>query len=113
MQCNEALEKNHQKARVEPRSYAAQGIDRVPGVHLGPEATAIERREKKAQGQNYKPRTFKAKQNAAAAERNAVIDAAKKLIDAAEQVHHQGDQYRQGGGRLVLVPGINPLEPWF
>ena len=85
MQCNEALEKNHQKARVEPRSYAAQGIDRVPGVHLGPEATAIERREQKAQGQNYKPRTFKAKQNAAAAERNAVIDAAKKLIDAAEQ----------------------------
>jgi len=85
MHCNEALEKNHQKARVEPRSYAAQRIDRVPGVHLGPEATAIERREQKAQGQNYKPRTFKAKQNAAAAERNAVIDAAKKLIDAAEQ----------------------------
>ncbi|MBS0981520.1 MobA/MobL family protein, partial [Acetobacter thailandicus] len=85
MQCNEALEKNHQKARVEHRSYAAQGIDRVPGVHLGPKATAIERRERKTQGQNYKPRTFKAKQNAAAAERNAVIDAAKKLIDAAEQ----------------------------
>jgi hypothetical protein len=41
---NEALEKAGQEARIDHRSLEAQGItDRLPGVHLGPTATAIER----------------------------------------------------------------------
>ena len=41
---NLALEKAGQDARIDHRSLEAQGItDRLPGVHLGPTATAIER----------------------------------------------------------------------
>ena len=41
---NGALEKAGQDARIDHRSLEAQGItDRLPGVHLGPTATAIER----------------------------------------------------------------------
>ena len=41
---NRALEKAGQEARIDHRSLEAQGItDRLPGVHLGPTATAIER----------------------------------------------------------------------
>lgn len=41
---NQALEKAGQEARIDHRSLDAQGIDRLPGVHLGPTATAIERK---------------------------------------------------------------------
>lgn len=41
---NQALEKAGQEARIDHRSLEAQGItDRLPGAHLGPTATAIER----------------------------------------------------------------------
>lgn len=41
---NAALEKAGHSARVDHRSLEAQGIDREAGIHLGPTATAIERR---------------------------------------------------------------------
>ena len=41
---NAALERAGHDARVDHRSLEAQGIDREPTVHLGPSATAIERR---------------------------------------------------------------------
>jgi hypothetical protein len=42
---NLALEKAGQDARIDHRSLEAQGItDRLPGMHLGPDATAIKRR---------------------------------------------------------------------
>lgn len=42
---NRALEKAGQEARIDHRSLEAQGItDRLPGAHLGPDATAIKRR---------------------------------------------------------------------
>lgn len=41
---NAALERAGSSARVDHRSLAAQGIDREPTQHLGPAATAIERR---------------------------------------------------------------------
>lgn len=41
---NQALEKAGQEARIDHRSLESQGItDRMPGVHLGPTATTIER----------------------------------------------------------------------
>ena len=43
-QVNQALERARVEARVDHRSYARQGEDKAPGVHLGPAATAIERR---------------------------------------------------------------------
>ena len=41
---NAALERAGQVARVDHRSLEAQGIDREASIHLGPAATAIERR---------------------------------------------------------------------
>lgn len=41
---NRALERAGHGARIDSRSLAAQGIKRAPSVHLGPIATAMERR---------------------------------------------------------------------
>lgn len=41
---NEALERAGHSERIDPRSLAAQGVARIPTVHLGPIATAMERR---------------------------------------------------------------------
>ena len=42
--CNAALERAGHEARVSHKSLEAQGINRAPSVHLGPTATAMERR---------------------------------------------------------------------
>jgi hypothetical protein len=41
---NDALEKAGHDARVDARSFKDVGIDRVPGVHQGKEATALQRK---------------------------------------------------------------------
>ncbi len=41
---NKALERYGFAARIDMRSYAERGLDRVPGVHLGKEAAGMERR---------------------------------------------------------------------
>lgn len=41
---NEALEKHQRQERVDHRTLKAQGIERAPTQHLGPRATAIERK---------------------------------------------------------------------
>jgi ATP-dependent exoDNAse (exonuclease V) alpha subunit len=43
--CNQSLERAGYDERVDHRSLEAQGIDREPTVHLGVEATALERRK--------------------------------------------------------------------
>lgn len=42
--CNRTLERAGHEARVSHKSLEAQGINRAPSVHLGPTATAMERR---------------------------------------------------------------------
>lgn len=44
-EANKALEKANVQARIDHRSLRAQGIKRMPGVHLGPTATEMERRD--------------------------------------------------------------------
>ena len=46
---NSALERAGHSARVDHRTLKAQGIDREPTIHLGPAATAIERRGQDSQ----------------------------------------------------------------
>ena len=41
---NEYLESNNRSERLDMRSYERQGIDRIPTVHLGPEAAGLERK---------------------------------------------------------------------
>ena len=43
-QTNQALAEAGHEIRIDHRSYAAQGIERVPGVHLGPTVRAMEAR---------------------------------------------------------------------
>jgi hypothetical protein len=43
-EANKALERANVQERIDHRSLRAQGIKRMPGVHLGPTATAMERR---------------------------------------------------------------------
>jgi ATP-dependent exoDNAse (exonuclease V) alpha subunit len=47
--CNTALERAGHQERVNHRSLEAQGIDRAPTTHLGPVATAMERRGMKTE----------------------------------------------------------------
>lgn len=42
--CNLALERGGHEARISAKSYKARNIDREPTIHLGPAATAMERR---------------------------------------------------------------------
>ena len=44
-QTNQALERAGLDVRIDDRSLEAQGIDRVPGVHLGPAVVEMEARE--------------------------------------------------------------------
>jgi len=43
VRANAALERAGHEARIDHRSYAVQGVDREPGVHLGHRASAMER----------------------------------------------------------------------
>ena len=44
LKANAALERAGHEARIDHRSYAEQGVEREPGVHMGHRATAMERR---------------------------------------------------------------------
>lgn len=57
---NQYLERAGSERRMNPRSFAARGIEREPEIHLGPAASAIERRrerweEAKAEGRGAGP----------------------------------------------------------
>lgn len=49
---NERLKKFQAPGRVDHRSFERQGCEQAPGVHLGPEATAMERRGEKTERGN-------------------------------------------------------------
>lgn len=71
--CNSALERAGHKERVNHRSLEAQGIDRMPTVHLGPAATAIQRRAEPI----YKTEQYQERKHEAA--------------DLAQQIHDADD----------------------
>jgi hypothetical protein len=80
---NRALERYGHEARIDMRSYAEQGIERVPGVHLGKEATAMERRGINSELGN---------RNRAAANDNAEL---AELIELAELAEKQREGLRR------------------
>ncbi|WP_244192326.1 MobA/MobL family protein, partial [Komagataeibacter sucrofermentans] len=82
------LERAGQTARVDHRSYERQGVEVVPGVHLGPHSTAVERKaahQAEQEGREYEPRTYRARANADAAEKNGIAKALRHIIESAEQ----------------------------
>jgi hypothetical protein len=64
VQANRSLERAGQEQRIDHRSYAEQGLELLPQVHLGPDASALERRG---------IQTEKGDQNRLVAEHNAVV----------------------------------------
>ena len=109
---NERLRENGIAARVDHRSFEAQGItDRAPGVHLGPAATAIVRRGEQS--------TIAARARAAADEflARAAVDAAHAAAAVAavadlerELAQAQQDAARSTRSRDELVRELEPLH---
>ena len=74
---NERLAECGHQARVDHRSLEDQGIDRAPQVHLGPTATAMERRGKKSDRRRMgEERQATARSSALASMTNGQINAA-------------------------------------
>lgn len=110
---NRALEKAGHEARIDPRSLKKQGIDREPTRHLGPVATAMERRgvrtdrgdlnrgqgeEKSAQtelAQAEQIQTGTARIRAQAQEWRAAQEAARQHALAAERAKQQELERRE------------------
>lgn len=70
--CNDALEREGRRSRVDRRSLAAQGVPRLPLVHVGPRWTALNRERP---GTPLPMRDQRSQANAAIAEINAAREA--------------------------------------
>lgn len=82
---NEALGAAGKDARVDHRSYARQGVDKVPRMHEGSRVRAIEARARaqaRAAGTEYRPVTDRAGENAERARANAVLAKAREAYEA-------------------------------
>jgi ATP-dependent exoDNAse (exonuclease V) alpha subunit len=86
--CNVALEHAGHKERVSHKSLEAQGIDREPTTHLGPVATAMERRgERSERGDlNRGPGEIRAAQ--------AELASAEKVQAGVERMRAQAREWR-------------------
>ncbi len=88
---NAALERPGHAVRVDHRSREVQGIDREPAIHLGPSATAIERRgEVSEKTQHHQERQQEAAGKVAA----LVAIAEAKARAAAETKEKENDRIR-------------------
>lgn len=88
-QCNRALQRAGHHERVSHKSLAAQGIEREATSHLGPVATAMERRgERSERGDlNRGQGEYRAAQ--------AELAEAEKVQSGAERVRAQAGQWKQ------------------
>jgi hypothetical protein len=94
---NQALARAGHSARIDHRSLQEQGIDREPAVHLGPSASAIERRGEVSQKtEHHQERQREAANAVAALTANsqarataAIKEAAQATLDALEQIQIQ------------------------
>ncbi|MBR0560742.1 MobQ family relaxase [Neokomagataea anthophila] len=84
-QVNAALERHKIEQRVDHRSFARQGIQQEPTVHLGVAASNMERKAAREEP-NRDPVTERGQQNAVVLERNRVLEAARKAAEKAQQL---------------------------
>jgi hypothetical protein len=104
---NRALEQAGQGVRVDHRSLEAQGIARLPTVHLGPTATAIERRggeSRIAQDARRQVQEVLAKAHADAAieqAREAAIQALQEQLQQAYRERENDDGIRANALSLL------------
>ncbi|GAO00959.1 conjugal exonuclease V alpha subunit TraA/mobilization protein essential for specific plasmid transfer MobA/MobL [Komagataeibacter xylinus NBRC 13693] len=102
MQCNEALERHQQPARIDHRSYERQGVDEMPTIHLGPTSTAVERKHKaehERKREPYKPQTFKAQENE---RRRSLNDHVREMVrELAETVRDVAEKAKSAKKRGI------------
>ncbi|MFZ5826950.1 MAG: MobQ family relaxase [Bacillota bacterium] len=88
---NRALERAGRSERIDHRSLAEQGSEKVPQVHLGPHAAALERRG---------IATEKGEHNRLAAEHNAVVVELEKAREERQQLKAEKAVVGRYKGRL-------------
>ena len=112
--CNAALQYAGHAARVDHRTLKAQGIDREPTRHMGPTATALERRG----GQSRKRQDWEAEtserlsaarevgeqERGAAALDRAILDTSSDLAQARDA----RDQGQASQSAAVIARGLSP-----
>lgn len=96
--CNQALADAGHDSRVDSRSLAAQGVDRLPQFHLGPKAAGFERRT----GEKSRRRAEKEKR---AADDLAVSHALKKVVAQA-----QADADASMQQAMVMQQAVRAME---
>ena len=128
VQVNYALERIQEAARVDHRSLERQErLGQVPTQHMGPGATALERRAARPEGavaehrqpqpeaarveQASEPVTRIGQHNAAVRERNLVLEVAHRAMEAAREVARQLEQRAATGIRKVqgLLRGVGAM----
>jgi len=90
-QANRSLERAGRSERIDHRSLAEQGSERLPQVHLGPHAAALERRGIV---------TEKGEQNRLVAEHNAVVIDLEKARDERKRLEAEKAVERRYSARL-------------
>ncbi|RZL28328.1 MAG: conjugal transfer protein TraA [Sphingomonas sp.] len=128
VQVNHALERIQEAARVDHRSLERQERPgQVPTQHMGPGATALERRAARPEGavaehrqpqpeaarveQASDPVTRIGQHNAAVRERNLVLEMAHRAMEAAREAARQLEQRAAAGIRKVhgLLRGVGAM----
>mgnify|MGYP003375023113 CR=1 FL=1 len=105
--CNSALERAGHKERIDHRSLEAQGIERMPTVHLGPAATAIQRRG----GAIYKTEQYQERKHEAADlgqkihDADSVIDALSLMYAVTVVANEQALQAGMGQAQRDIIGG--------
>lgn len=89
---NQYLERAGSERRMDPRSFTERGIDREPEIHLGPSASAIERRGEVSARGDYNRRVKQI--NALAAERDKVE---REISEAKEAYVQEGRTEARAG----------------
>lgn len=82
-QVNEALKRHHVDQRVDHRSLERQGIDAAPTMHMGPAATAMERKAARNHP-GREPVTDLGQRNEKIREHNQLLDAARHAREIAQ-----------------------------
>lgn len=101
--CNGELTAAGKTERVDHRSYARRGVDKIPTQHEGPAAFAIEcraRRLQSSRGRRYRPVTARRLQNDRARRRNGLFALLLRELLYQLQRRARQDFYRSTGLRV-------------
>lgn len=108
IECNQALEEAGKDARVDARSLADQGIDRLPTVHEGVAVRQIERRGRTTERGDWN--------RTAAAERGLVVELAEvraektAALTLQQTIRERATERQAAGWTAAQLAAVNRLE---